>query len=109
MYINTLIIYDNDGGNFKEMETIPSSLTQKAKIYHHKLMSKKWSKLLEVSFLYSLWIIVICFLRITISEYYISMMKDVTYQIAIFFILVTGSICYYMAFLDYLKVDIKGL
>ena len=109
MYVNTLIIYDNDGGNFKEMEQIPTSLCQKTKTYHHKLMSKKLSKLIGVSTLYSLWIIVICFLRTTISDYYTKMMENMTYQFAIFFILIAGSICYYMAYLDYLKIEIKGL
>ena len=34
MYIDILQIYDNEGGNFKEMEAIPTSLCQKTKIYY---------------------------------------------------------------------------
>ena len=37
MYINTLIIYDTEGGNYKEMQSIPTSLCQKSKIYYNKL------------------------------------------------------------------------
>ena len=109
MYVNTLIIYDNDGGNYKEMEKIPTSLCQKTKIYHHQLISNKKNKLYEISTLYVLWLIVICFLRATIADYYVSMMKDVVYQLSIFSILACGFICYFMAYIDCLNAKIKGL
>ena len=95
MYINTLLIYDSDGGNYKEMQSIPTSLTQNTKIYYHKLDTRKFYKLVEITSLFALWICILVFIKICIPDYYALMMKDILYQIIMFGMLLKGSFLYY--------------
>lgn len=109
MYINTLIIYDNNGGNFKEMVEIPTSLCQKCKVYYNKLKKNKSSKLFEISSLYLLWICVMIFVKYSLSDFYSSMMENLMYQILIFIILIVGSLFYYQSFVEYFNNKIRGM
>ncbi len=109
MYINTLLIYINDGGNFKNMQEIPTSLCQKTKLYYHKLSKNKFYKLIEISSLFILWLLVLLFLKVSIPEYYGKMMENSFYQLLMFAILVIGSFFYYLSFMEYLKNKIRGL
>ncbi|MCI5745645.1 MAG: hypothetical protein MR270_05120 [Erysipelotrichaceae bacterium] len=109
MYINTLQIYMNDGGDFKKMEQIPTSLCQKTKSYYHKLRKNKLYKLLEITSLFLLWIAVIVALKVSIPDYYSLMMSDSKYQILMLAILLIGALLYYFAIDEYLKNKIKGL
>ena len=94
MYIDILQIYDNDGGNFKEMEAIPTSLCQKTKIYYDKLRSNKLFKLLEISMLFTLWFAILIFIKLSIPEYYNAMLENIVFQIFILLILIVGSFFY---------------
>lgn len=109
MYINTLLIYDTNGGNFKETSTIPTSLCQKCKVYYDKLKKEKRYKLLELTSLYFLWILIICFVRYSLNDYYEMMMQDIKYQLLIFIILIIGGLFYYQAFLEYFNNKIRGM
>lgn len=109
MYINTLIIYDNNGGNFKQASSIPTSLCQKCKVYYDKLKKEKKYKLIELTSLYLLWILIISFVRYSLNDFYELMMKDIRYQLLIFIILILGSIFYYQAFLEYFNNKIRGM
>ena len=83
MYVNTLLIYDSDGGNYKEMQQIPTSLTQNTKIYYHKLDTRKFYKLVEITSLFALWLAIMVFIKICIPDYYALMVKDILYQFII--------------------------
>ena len=109
MYINTLLIYDNDGGNYKQMQEIPTSLCQNTKVYYHKLDAKKFHKLVEITTLFALWISVLAFLKISIPDYYALMMKESIYQFVILMILLLGSFFYYLTFMEYLNNNIRGI
>ena len=109
MYINTLLIYDIDGGDFKQMNQIPSSLCQKCKVYYNKLKTNKRFKLLELTSLYVLWICVMCFVRFSLNEFYSLMMQNSLYQILIFIILISGSLFYYQSFSEYFNNKIRGM
>jgi hypothetical protein len=109
MYVNTLLIYDNEGGNYKQMQEIPSSLCQNTKVYYHKLDSKKFHKLIEITTLFSLWICVLAFLKISIPDYYALMMQNSIYQFVILFILLIGSFFFYLTFMEYLNNNIRGM
>ena len=109
MYVNTLIIYDTDGGNFKEMQEIPTSLCQKTKIYYSDLQKKKKAKLYEVTTLYLLWICVLLFMKTIIPDYYGKMMENHIYQFFMFALLLIGSFFYYLTFKEYLKNKIRGM
>ena len=109
MYVHTLQIYENEGGNFKKMQEIPTSLCQKCKIYYHKLEKNKFSKLIEISTLFILWILIIYILRISIPDYYEKMMENVLTQIGMFAIIATGGFLYYQAVKEYLINEIRGL
>lgn len=109
MYINTLIIYDTEGGNYKEMQSIPTSLCQKSKIYYNKLKKNKTFKLIEMSSLYLLWICVCFFIKYSVSDFYALMMEHILYQIIIFIILLIGTFFYYLAFMEYYNNHIRGM
>lgn len=109
MYINTLIIYDTEGGNYKEMQSIPTSLCQKSKIYYNKLKKNKTFKLIEMSSLYLLWICVCFFIKYSVSDFYALMMENILYQIIIFIILLIGTFFYYLAFMEYYNNHIRGM
>ena len=109
MYVNTIQIYDNDGGNYKNMQEIPTSLCQNTKVYYHKLKSSKFYKLIEITSLFMLWICILLFLKISIPDYYQSMMQNITYQIIMLCVLLVGSFFYYLTFMEYLKNKIRGL
>lgn len=109
MYINTLIIYDTDGGNYKEMQIIPTSLCQKSKVYYNKLKKNKTIKLIEMTTLYLLWICVCFFIKFSISSFYSSMMENIIYQMIIFIILLVGSFFYYISIREYFNNKIRGL
>lgn len=109
MYVNTIQIYDNDGGNYKKMQEIPTSLCQNTKVYYHKLQSSKFYKLIEITSLFMLWICILLFLKISIPDYYQAMMENVTYQVIMLMILLVGSFFYYLTFMEYLKNKIRGL
>ena len=109
MYINTLIIYDNQGGNYKEMQNIPTALCQKCKIYYDKLFKNKTFKIIEMSTMYLLWLCVSVFIKFAITDFYIQMMENVFYQLTIFTILSIGTIVYYFSFKEYFTNNIRGL
>lgn len=109
MYIDILQIYDNDGGNFKEMEAIPTSLCQKTKIYYDKLRSNKLFKLLEISMLFTLWFAILIFIKLSIPEYYNAMLENIVFQIFILLILIVGSFFYYLSVSEYFTNKIKGM
>lgn len=109
MYVNTIQIYDNDGGNYKKMQEIPTSLCQNTKVYYHKLQSSKFYKLIEITSLFMLWICILLFLKVSIPDYYQAMMENVTYQVIMLMILLVGSFFYYLTFMEYLKNKIRGL
>ena len=109
MYINSMSIYDNDGGNYKEIQLIPTSICQKTKIYYHELSNKKMIKLIEISTLFLLWIMVLLFLKISISDLYSLMMDNVLYQFFMLALLSSGSGLYFLSFLNYFNNKIKGL
>ena len=109
MYIDILQIYDNEGGNFKEMEAIPTSLCQKTKIYYDKLRTNKFFKLLEISMLFTLWFAILVFIKLSIPEYYNAMLKNIVYQIFILLILIVGSFFYYLSVSEYFTNKIKGM
>ena len=109
MYVNTIQIYDNDGGNYKIMQAIPTSLCQNTKIYYNKLKSNKFYKLIEISSLFVLWICILVFLKISIPDYYSMMMENIVYQLIMLAILICGSFFYYLTFMEYLKNKIRGL
>lgn len=109
MYIDILQIYDNDGGNFKEMEAIPTSLCQKTKIYYDKLRSNKLFKLLEISMLFTLWFAILIFIKLSIPEYYNAMLENIVFQIFILLILIVGSFFYYLSISEYFTNKIKGM
>ena len=109
MYIDILQIYDNEGGNFKEMEAIPTSLCQKTKIYYDKLRTNKLFKLLEISMLFTLWFAILVFIKLSIPEYYNAMIKNIVYQIFILLILIVGSFFYYLSVSEYFTNKIKGM
>ncbi len=109
MYIDILQIYDNEGGNFKEMEAIPTSLCQKTKIYYDKLRTNKLFKLLEISMLFTLWFAILVFIKLSIPEYYNAMLKNIVYQIFILLILIVGSFFYYLSVSEYFTNKIKGM
>lgn len=109
MYINTLMLYDNEGGNYKEMQAIPTSLCQKTKIYYNQMQKNKFLKFIEITSLYGLWISVLFILQIAIPDYYQSMMNNIYYQLCILAILGFGSFLYYQAFCEYLINKIRGL
>lgn len=109
MYINTLLIYDSDGGNYKEMQSIPTSLTQNTKIYYHKLDTRKFYKLVEITSLFALWICILVFIKICIPDYYALMMKDILYQIIMLGMLLIGSFLYYLTYMEYLNNNIRGM
>lgn len=109
MYVSTLQIYDNDGGNYKEMQEIPTSLCQNTKVYYNKLKSNKFYKLIEITSLFLLWICILVFLKVSIPDYYALMMENITYQLIMLAILMVGSFFYYLTFMEYLKNNIRGL
>ena len=109
MYISTFQIYENDGGSFKEMQEIPTTLCQKTKIYYDELSQKKFYKLVEISSLFLLWLAVIAFLKFSIPDYYANMMSDMRYQFIMLGIMLIGSFLYYLAFREYLKNKIRGM
>lgn len=109
MYIDILQIYDNEGGNFKEMEAIPTSLCQKTKIYYDKLRSNKLFKLLEISMLFTLWFAILIFIKLSIPEYYNAMLENIVYQIFILLILIVGSFFCYLSVNEYFTNEIKGM
>lgn len=109
MYVNTLIIYDNNGGNFKEMVEIPTSLCQRCKVYHNKLKKSKSSKLFEISSLYLLWICVMVFVKYSLNDFYSTMMENLMYQVLIFIVLIVGSLFYYQSLVEYFNNKIRGM
>lgn len=109
MYIDILQIYDNEGGNFKEMEAIPTSLCQKTKIYYDKLRSNKLFKLLEISMLFTLWFAILIFIKLSIPEYYNAMLENIVFQIFILLILIVSSFFYYLSVSEYFTNKIKGM
>ncbi|MDY2889562.1 MAG: hypothetical protein SOU19_08405 [Candidatus Caccosoma sp.] len=109
MYIDILLIYDNEGGNFKEMEAIPTSLCQKTKIYYDKLKSKKLIKLFEISMLFILWFAILVFIKLSIPDYYNAMLSKTIYQLFILLILIVGSFFYYLSVNEYYTNAIKGM
>ena len=109
MYINTLIIYDNEGGQYKEMQNIPTALCQKCKIYYNKLKKSKTFKLIEMSTLYLLWLCVCVFVKFSIADFYSQMMQNTFYQLIIFSIISFGTFIYYLSFKEYFNNNIRGL
>ena len=109
MYVNTLLIYDSDGGNYKEMQQIPTSLTQNTKIYYHKLDTRKFYKLVEITSLFALWLAIMVFIKICIPDYYALMVKDILYQFIILGMLLIGSFLYYLTYMEYLNNNIRGM
>lgn len=109
MYVNTLLIYDSDGGNYKEMQSIPTSLTQNTKIYYHKLDTRKFYKLVEITSLFILWLCIIVFIKICIPDYYALMMKEIIYQLIMLGMLLGGSFLYYLTYMEYLNNNIRGM
>ena len=109
MYVNTLVLYDSEGGDYKKMQSIPTSLCQKSKVYYNKLKKSKTLKLIEMSSLYVLWVCVCFFIKYSVSDFYSSMMENLLYQMIIFIILLIATFNYYLAFNEYFNNDIKGL
>ncbi len=109
MYINTLILYDNDGGDFTKMEEIPSSICQKNKIYINRIKKKKASRLFDVSTLYILWIFVLIFLKSALAEYYNLMCKKIAFSILMLIVLILGLLSYTFACIEFFKNKIRGL
>ena len=109
MYINSLGIYDKDGGSYKHIQEIPTSICQKTKVYYHKLYSNKQIKLIEISSLYILWLCVLLFLKISIPDFYKLMISEFSYVILIFTLLVVGTITFYFAINNFYKLKIRGL
>lgn len=109
MYVHTLQIYENEGGNYKKMQEIPTSLCQKCKVYYHKMIKEKKLKLIEITSLFLLWIMILVILRLAIPDYYAKMMEDIILQIVMFAVIGMGSFAYYSAVKSYLTNKIRGL
>lgn len=109
MYANTLVIYDTDGGNYKQMQAIPTSLCQKTKIYYAKLQKQKLTKFIEVTSLFILWIFIMVIVKSILTDYYSKMMENSFYQYIMMAILLTGSLFYYLTFKEYFKNKIRGM
>jgi len=109
MYINTMLIYDTDGGNFKELEAIPTSLMLKTKIYYNKLYLEKKAKLAEISTLYFLFVLVLVFMKASITNFYDLMMENTIYQLVILLILIAASVLYFLSVIETYKNKIRGM
>lgn len=109
MYVNSLSIYDKDGGSYKHIQEIPTSICQKTKVYYHKLYSNKQIKLIEITSLYILWLCVLLFLKISIPDFYKLMISEFSYVILIFTLLVVGTITFYFAINNFFRLKIRGL
>lgn len=109
MYVNSLSIYDNDGGSYKHIQEIPTSICQKTKVYYHKLYANKQLKLIEITSLYLLWLCVLLFLKISIPDFYKLMISEFVYILMIFALLIVGSITFYFAINNFYKMKIRGL
>lgn len=109
MYVNSLSIYDSSGGNYKDIQDIPTSICQKTKVYYHKLYANKQIKLIEITSLYLLWLCVLLFLKISVPDFYKMMVSENMYSLLVLLLLVIGSITYYFAINNFFKNRIRGL
>lgn len=109
MYVNSINIYDENGGYYKELQKIPTSICQKTKVYYHKLYNSKQIKIVEIISLYLLWFCVLVFLKISIPDFYKLMISNYLYKLLIFALLVIGCLTLFLAIKEFFKNKIRGL
>ncbi len=109
LYVKTMILYHNNGGDFTKMQISATNICQKTKIYYFKLKEKKKYKIYEISILYFLWIFVMLFIKFALSNYFTQMLSFSLFQILLGIILIIGLHFFYETIRIYYKNNIKGL
>lgn len=109
MYAKSIQIYENEGGNFNKITHLPYQNVSDCKRYYTKLKAEKKAKLLDVMLLYGLWILVICFLKIAVNDYFSLMIENKIYKTCLFIILIIGFFSLQSCVLEYYKNKIRGI
>lgn len=109
LYAKAIKIYENEGGDFNKLTKLPYQYISDCKNYYTKLKKEKILKLFDICLLYCLWILVICFLKFTISDYFNLMIKQEIYKALLFLILFFGFSSFQSCLLDFYKNKIRGL
>ena len=103
MYVNNLKIYRNNDVNYYTLIAESTKLCFKERKEIELLNKKKYNILMQINYLYVLWIALLVFIKICITDYYNLMISSTIYQILFCVILLLGQVFYYFAYKEYLK------
>lgn len=104
MYINDLKVFSQSNVDFFEQVKYSTKLCMQEKENINSLKQKKYNVLKQVNYLYVLWISLLVFIKIVISDYYSLMLSETIYKFLIFLVLFLGALLYYFAYKEYLKI-----
>ena len=103
MYVNDLKIYNDNDINFHQLVNSSTSICLKEKIDKDKLNKRKYMYLTQINYLYVLWIVLLTFIKIFVTDYYSLMVSHFLYQLLMFIVLLLAVVFYYLAYKEYLK------
>lgn len=103
MFVNDLKIYKDNDVNYHLLIDSSTKLCLNGKNEYELLSKKKCVYLTQINYLYVLWITLLVFIKMFVTDYYVLMMSSFIYQLLMFCVLLLGLVLYYFAYKEYLK------
>lgn len=103
MYINDLKQSQVSKLDYFEQVRQSTMLCLKEKENFKILKDRKYKSLIQLNYLYVMWITLLVFIKVCIADYYLLMLSEGIYKLLLFLILIIGALSYYFAYKEYLK------
>lgn len=103
MYVTDMKIYNEYEVDYLSLVNNSTKLAYKERNVYIKFNIEKYNCLKQINYLYVLWIALISFIKVFVSDYYSLMLSNLIYKILFFIILVIGLLSYYFSYKEYLK------
>ena len=98
MYVTDMKIYNEYEVDYLSLVNNSTKLAYKERNVYIKFNIEKYNCLKQINYLYVLWIALISFIKVFVSDYYSLMLSNLIYKILFFIILVIGLLSYYFSY-----------
>lgn len=108
-YLQALNLFDQAGGNFKQMMDFPTKMILKEKNNYDMLCQKKTKKIAEVTVLYLLFLLAMLFLRFFLANYYLLFLQKELGKFIVLAVLICGLVTYFFCVRLFYHNQIRGI
>lgn len=103
MYVNEMKIYNEYEVDYLSLVNNSTKLAYKERTMYIKYNEEKYNCLKQINYLYVLWVALISFIKVFVSDYYSLMLSNFVYKILFFIVLLLGLLSYYFSYKEYLE------